>query len=131
MGGLVSSHFLVYLFEVKVLQIYSRGVLDEVSPQKLEPFEVPAEEHSIVLISLLESLDGLSSYGLNLLLSSQELLVLFKVSYRSALRSSLRVLAFSLAILASFMAVIKSFFNFEFFASKATTRDTADSTLAS
>ena len=106
-------------------------MIDEVSPQKLEPFEVPAEEHSIVLISLLESLDGLSSYGLNLLLSSQELLVLFKVSYRSALRSSLRVLAFSLAILASFIAVIKSFFNFEFSAPKAATRDTTDLTLAS
>ena len=54
-----------------------------------------------------------------------------KVSCRSALKSSLRVLAFSLVILASFIAVIKSFFNFEFSAPKAATRDTTDLTLAS
>ena len=69
-GGLVSSHFLVYLFKIKVLQIHSRGVLDEVSPQELKPFEVLAEEHSIVLFSLLESLNSFSSYGLDLLLGS-------------------------------------------------------------
>ena len=78
MGGLVSIHLLIYLFEVKVFQIHSRRVFDEVSPQELEPFEVPTEEHSIVLFSLIESLHDLSSYGLDLLLGSQELLVLFQ-----------------------------------------------------
>ena len=131
MGGLVSSHFLIYLLEVKVFQIHSRRVLDEVSRQELETFEVPVEEHSIVLFSLLESLHGLNSYGFDPLLAVRSCSSFSKVSYRLAPKSSLSVLTFSLAVLASSMAALKSFFNFKFSASKAATRDTADSTLAS
>ena len=77
LGGLVSNHFSVYFFEIKVLQIHSSRVLDEVSPQELKSFEVPTKEHSIVLFSLLKSLNGLSSNGLEFLLHLLKLFVLF------------------------------------------------------
>ena len=51
-------------------------MLDEVPPQKLKAFKVPVEEHSVVLVSLLESLDGPGSNSLELLLGSQKLIVL-------------------------------------------------------
>ena len=56
----------------------TRKVLNEVTSQELEAFVVPAEEHSIVLISLLEGLDGLDSDHLHPFLYSLELLVLLQ-----------------------------------------------------
>ena len=50
-------------------------MLNEVSPQKLEPVEAPAEEHSVVLLSLLEALDSLGSNAFDLLPSNHKLLV--------------------------------------------------------
>ena len=77
LGGLVSSHFFVYFLKIKVLQIHSSRVLDKVLPQELKSFEVPIEEHSIVLFSLLKSLNGLSSNGLEFLLHCLEPFILF------------------------------------------------------
>ena len=74
--SLVSGHLRVHLLKVQVFQIYSKRVLNKISSQKLKPFEVPAEEHSIVLFSLLETFNGLDSYSFDLLFGSQELLVL-------------------------------------------------------
>ena len=76
--SLINSHLLVHLLKVQVFQIYSIRVLNEISSQKLEPLEIPAEEHSVILFSLLETFDGLDSYRLNLLLGSQELPVLLQ-----------------------------------------------------
>ena len=45
-------------------------MLDQVSTEELEALEVLAEEHGIVLVSLLESLDGLGSNSLQLFPSS-------------------------------------------------------------
>ena len=49
-----------------------------------------------------------------------------RVSCLSALKLSYRTLAFSLQVLASSMAAIRSFPSFEFSTSKATTRDPTD-----
>ena len=68
LGSLIYSHLSVNLLEIEVLQIHSNQVLDEVAPQELKSLEVSTEEHSIVLISLLEGFNGLSSNGLNFLL---------------------------------------------------------------
>ena len=46
--------------------------------KELEALVVLAEEHSVVLLSLLESLNGLGSNNLYLLLHSLELLVLLQ-----------------------------------------------------
>ena len=78
LGSLVNHHLLIHLFEIQVLQVNSNGMLDEVPPQKLKTFKVPTEEHYVVLVSLLESLDGPSSNSFKLLLGSQKLVVLFQ-----------------------------------------------------
>ena len=75
--GLISSHLFVYVLKIKVLQIRSSKVLDKVSPQELKSFEVPTKEYSIVLFSLLKTLNGLSSNGLDLFFGCLELLVFF------------------------------------------------------
>ena len=74
-GSRIRSLINGHLLKVQVFQIYSRRVLNEISSQKLEPLEIPAEEHSIILFSLRETFDGLDSYRFDLLLGSQELLV--------------------------------------------------------
>ena len=53
-------------------------MLDEVAPQQLETFEVLAEEHGVVLISLLESFNGPGRNGLEFVLGHQELLILLQ-----------------------------------------------------
>ena len=106
LGSFVSSHLFVNLLKIKVLHIHSNWVLDEIAPQELESFEVPTEEHNIVLLNLLKGLNGLSSNGLDLLLGRLELFVFL---HRQ---------------LASPMAVIKYFFSFDFSPSKASTLDT-------
>ena len=53
-------------------------MLDEVTPQKLKAFEVSTEEYSVVLVSLLKSLNGPGSNGLKLLLGYHKLLVLLQ-----------------------------------------------------
>ena len=50
-------------------------MVDEVSPQKLEPLELLAEKYSVVLLSLLKALDGLGSNTFDLLLGGCKLLV--------------------------------------------------------
>ena len=67
-GGLISCHILVHLLKVQVLQVNSSRMLDEITSQKLEAFEVPTKEYSIVLVSLLKALNGSGSNGLKLLL---------------------------------------------------------------
>ena len=77
LGGLVRYHLLVnYYLHVQVLEVYSRRMFDQVPTKELKALVVPAEEYSVVLLSLLESFDGLGSNGLQLLLSSLELLIL-------------------------------------------------------
>ena len=78
LGSLVRNHFLVHGLEVQVLQVHVGRVLDEISSQELEALVVSVEEHSIVLVSLLEGLDGLNDDGLHPFLCSQELLVLLQ-----------------------------------------------------
>ena len=68
LGRFVSRHLLVHHLKVQALQVNSSWMLDEITPQKLEAFEVPTEEYSVVLISLLKALNGSSSDGLKLLL---------------------------------------------------------------
>ena len=53
-------------------------MLDEISSQELEALVVSVEEHSIVLVSLLEGLDGLNGNGLHPFLCNLELLVLLQ-----------------------------------------------------
>ena len=43
-------------------------MLDEITPQKLEAFEVPSKEYSVVLVSLLKTFNRFGSDGLKLLL---------------------------------------------------------------
>ena len=74
-GGLVRWHLLVNHFHVQILQVYSRGVFDQVLTDELKALVIPAKEYNVVLFNLLESLDGLSSNGLHLLLCSLELLI--------------------------------------------------------
>ena len=69
LGNLVSCHLLVHHLKVQALQVNSSGMLDEITPQKLEAFEVPTEEYSVVLVGLLKALNGSGSDGLKLLLS--------------------------------------------------------------
>ena len=73
MRSLIRRHLLVYL-----LQVYSRRMLDYVSSKELKALVAPTEEHNVVLLSLLKSLDGLGSNGLYLLLCSLELLILLQ-----------------------------------------------------
>ena len=68
LGSLVSRHLLVHHLKVQALQVNSSGMLDEITPQKLEAFEVPTEEYSVVLVGLLKALNGSGSDGLKLLL---------------------------------------------------------------
>ena len=74
-GGLVRWHLLVNHFHVQILQVYSRGVFDQVLTDELKALVIPAKEYNVVLFNLLESLDGLSSNDLHLLLRSLELLI--------------------------------------------------------
>ena len=67
-GSLVNCHLLVHHLKVQALQVNTSGVLDEITPQKLEAFEVPTEKYSVVLVSLLKALDESVSDGLKLLL---------------------------------------------------------------
>ena len=67
-GSLVNCHLLVHHLKVQALQVNTSGVLDEITPQKLEAFEVPTEKYSVVLVSLLKSLNGPSNDGLKLVL---------------------------------------------------------------
>ena len=53
-------------------------MLDQVPTKELKVLVVPTEEHSVVLLSLLESLNGLGSNSLYLLLRGLELLILFQ-----------------------------------------------------
>ena len=78
LGSLVNRHLLVHHFKIQVLQVISSGMLGEVTPQKLKAFEVPTEEYSVVLVSLLESLNEPGSNGLKLLFGCQKLLVLLQ-----------------------------------------------------
>ena len=66
MGSLVCRHFLVDRFHVEILKVYSERMLNQVSTEELEALEVLAEEHDIVLVSLLENLDVLGSNSLQL-----------------------------------------------------------------
>ena len=67
-GSLVNCHLLVHHLKVQALQVNTSGVVDEITPQKLEAFEVPTEKYSVVLVSLLKALDESVSDGLKLLL---------------------------------------------------------------
>ena len=78
LGSLVYNHLLVHDLKVQVLQVYVGRVLDEISSQELEALVVSVEEHSIVLVSLLEGLDGLNGDGLHPFLCNLELLVLLQ-----------------------------------------------------
>ena len=107
-------------------------MLDEVNPQKLKTFKVPTEEHYVVLVSLLESLDRPSSNSFELLLGSQKLVFLLQgYSWRFILRSSLKVLVFSFKVLASSKESMSFFFSWEFSFSRASILDVRDATLAS
>ena len=68
LGSLVSCHLRVHHLKVQALQVNSSGMLDEIMPQKLEAFEVPTEEYSVVLVGLLKALNRSGSNGLKLLL---------------------------------------------------------------
>ena len=78
LGSLVCNHLLVHDLKVQVLQVHVGRVLDEISSQELEALVVSVEEHSIVLVSLLEGLDGLNGNGLHPFLCNLELLVLLQ-----------------------------------------------------
>ena len=67
-GSLVNCHLLVHHLKVQALQVNTSGVLDEITPQKLEAFEVPTEKYSVVLVGLLKALNESVSDGLKLLL---------------------------------------------------------------
>ena len=106
LGSLICNHLLVHSLEVQVLQVHVGRVLDEISSQKLEALVVSAEEHSIVLISLLEGLDGLNSDGLHPFLCSLELLVLLQgwLPLRpQVIRQDLRLLPDSIDILQGYV----------------------------
>ena len=75
LSNLVSSHFFINLLQIELFQIHSREVLYEIPPQKLKPLEVPAEKYSIVLLGLLEALDGLGCKSFGPLPGSSELLI--------------------------------------------------------
>ena len=77
LSSLVGSYFLINLLQVELLQVHSRGVFHEVSPQKLKPLEVLAEKYSDVLLDLLEALDGLGCNPFVPLLGGSELLIFF------------------------------------------------------
>ena len=53
-------------------------MLDQVPTKELKTLVVPTEEHSDVLLNLLESLNGLGSNNLYLLLYNLQLLILFQ-----------------------------------------------------
>ena len=53
-------------------------MLDKEASKELEAFVIPATEHSVVLFSLFEGLDGLSSDRLHPFLCSLELLILLE-----------------------------------------------------
>ena len=75
LGGLICCLLLVNHLHVQIFQVNSRGVFDQVLIKELNPLIVPAEEYSVVLLSLLKSLGGLGSNRLHLLLQSLELLI--------------------------------------------------------
>ena len=75
LGSLIGSHFLIYLLQVELFQVHSRGMLNEVSPQKLKPLEVLVEKYSVVLLSLLKALDNLGYNPFDPLLGNCKLLV--------------------------------------------------------
>ena len=68
LGGLVSRHLLIHHVKVQVLQVNSSRMLDKITSQKLEAFEVPTKEYRVVLVSLLKALNGSSSNGFKPLL---------------------------------------------------------------
>ena len=78
LGSFISRHLLVHYLQVQVLQINTRGVLNEVAPQQLKAFKVSTEEYGVVLVSLLESFNGPGRNGLELVLGHQKLLILFQ-----------------------------------------------------
>ena len=78
LGSLVSRHLLVHHFQVQALQINTRRVLDKIVPQQLKSLEVLAKEHSVVLVSLLESFNGPGCDGLELVSGHKELLILLQ-----------------------------------------------------
>ena len=123
LSSLIYRHLLINHFHIKILEVYSSGMFDHVPTEKLKVLEVPTKEHSTVLLNLLETLDGLGSNDLQLLPTARSCSSFSNSSYLSALRSSPGDLTFSLTELASSIAVIKSFFNLEFFASKASSLD--------
>ena len=98
--------------------------------KELKALLVLAEEHSVVLPSLLESLNGLGSNSLYILLRSLELLVLLQGQLPLSSKVVPQNLDLSLTMLASSMAEMRSFFNLEFSASKASTLDTTNATFA-
>ena len=63
-------------FKVQFLQVYAGRMLDEEESQELEAFVILADEHGIVLFSLLEGLDRLDSNHLHPFLYSLDFLVL-------------------------------------------------------
>ena len=78
LGGLVSSHLLVYLLQVQLPQVHTRRMLDEVPPQEFETLEVLAKQNHVVLISRLKSFDRPGNNSLKTLLGAQKLLILFQ-----------------------------------------------------
>ena len=70
-----SSSGLVATSRVGSGKAHTSRVLDEVPPQELETLVVPAEEHSVVLISLLKGFDGLSRNSLHSLFCSLDLFI--------------------------------------------------------
>ena len=53
-------------------------MLHHVPSEELKAFVILAEEYGVIFFSLLESLDGLSSHGLDLLVHSLELFVILQ-----------------------------------------------------
>ena len=78
LGSLVSRHLLVHHFEVQALLINTGRVFDKVAPQQLKSLEVPVEEHSVVLVSLLESFNGPGRDGFELVSGHKELFILLQ-----------------------------------------------------
>ena len=78
LGSLISRHLLVHHFQGQALQINTGRMLDKVAPQQLKSLEVPAEEHRVVLVSLLESFNGPGCDSLELVSCHKELLILLQ-----------------------------------------------------
>ena len=78
LGGLVSSHLLVYLLQVQLPQVHAGRILDEVPPQEFETFEIPTEQNRVVFVSRLKSFNRPRSNRLKTLLGTQKLLILLQ-----------------------------------------------------